>query len=254
LAQGTGVNSAKRILVFGATSAICHALLKLYATEGCSVFLAARNRDKLTTIADDLSVRGGTIAGSCSYDFNAYDKHEEVVAEAQSSLGNIDLVIVAHGSLPSQLECESSSAALKVCMDDNFTSAAVIIQCCAESLAQQGRGTLAVVSSVAGDRGRKSNYVYGAAKSGIDTLLQGLRGRFSGTGVNIVNIKPGMVISPMTADMKHGALWSTPQAIAPKIYRAIATGRAVCYVPGYWRLIMWVIRALPTRILARLPI
>jgi decaprenylphospho-beta-D-erythro-pentofuranosid-2-ulose 2-reductase len=248
------VNSTQRILVFGATSAICHALLKLYATDGCSLFLVARNGGKLTAFADDLSVRGGTIAGSSSYDFNAYDKHKEVIAEAQSCLGKIDLVIVAHGSLPSQSECESSSTALKACMDDNFTSAAVIIQSISQTLAQQGSGTLAAFSSVAGDRGRKSNYVYGAAKSGIDTLLQGLSGRFSGTGINIVNIKPGMVISPMTADMKHGALWSTPEAIAPKIYRAIDAGRAVCYVPGYWRLIMWVIRTLPTTILARLPI
>jgi decaprenylphospho-beta-D-erythro-pentofuranosid-2-ulose 2-reductase len=121
-------------------------------------------------------------------------------------------------------------------------------------LAQQGQGTLAVLSSVAGDRGRKSNYVYGAAKAGVDALLQGLRGRFSDTDVNIVNIKPGMVVSPMTADMKHGMLWATPEAIAPKIHRAIASGRAIYYVPGYWRIIMIIIRALPTRLLARLPI
>jgi decaprenylphospho-beta-D-erythro-pentofuranosid-2-ulose 2-reductase len=248
------VNNTQRILVFGATSAICHALLKLYATDDCSLFLVARNAGKLAAIGDDLSVRGGTIAGTSSYDFNSHAKHEEVMAEAKSCLGTIDLVIVAHGSLPNQSECETSSAALKACMDDNFTSAAVIIQCSAQTLAQQGRGTLAVLSSVAGDRGRKSNYVYGAAKSGIDTLLQGLRGRFSGTAVNIVNIKPGMVVSPMTADMEHGALWSTPEAIAPKIYRAIAGGKAVCYVPAYWWPIMLIIRALPTGILARLGI
>jgi short-subunit dehydrogenase len=143
---------------------------------------------------------------------------------------------------------------VKACIDDNFTSAAIIVQACAQQLSLQGRGTLAVLSSVAGDRGRKSNYVYGAAKAGIDTLLQGLQGRFSGSSVKIVNIKLGMVISPMTAEMKHGPIWATPDAIAPAIYQAIARGRRVCYVPGYWRMIMLIIRWLPTVVLAKLPI
>ena len=248
------MSNGQRIVVFGATSAICHELLKLYAVQHSSFFLVARNESKLSAVADDLEVRGGRMAGSASYDFNDWENHEAAVDKASSCLSEIDVVIVAHGSLPDQTECEGSSAAVKACMDDNFTSAALIIQCSAQLLAQQGRGTLAVLSSVAGDRGRKSNYVYGAAKAGIDALLQGLRGRFSGTDVNIVNIKPGMVVSPMTADMEHGALWATPADIAPKIYRAIDRGRAISYVPGYWRLIMLVIRMLPTGILARLPI
>lgn len=110
--------------------------------------------------------------------------------QARDSLGKFDIAIVAHGSLPDQEQCETSPAAVKPCMDDNFTSAAIIIQACAQQLALQGHGTLAVVSSVAGDRGRKSNYAYGAAKAGIDTLLQGLQGRFSGSRVKVVNVKP----------------------------------------------------------------
>lgn len=248
------MNSGQRILVFGATSAICHELLRLYARDGSHFFLVARDAAKQAAVADDLIVHGGIMSGDASYDFNVSEQHEQAVAAAVACLGKIDLVIVAHGSLPDQVDCESSSAAVKACMDDNFTSAAVIIQNAAAQLAAQKAGTLAVLSSVAGDRGRKSNYVYGAAKSGIDTLLQGLRGRFSGSEIRIVNIKPGMIKSPMTAGMKEGALWSTPEAIAPAIYRAINKGRAVSYVPGYWRLIMLIIRWLPTGILARLPI
>jgi decaprenylphospho-beta-D-erythro-pentofuranosid-2-ulose 2-reductase len=248
------MSSGRRILVFGASSAICQEVLKLYAVEGAQFFLVARNEDKLVAIADDLVVRGGTFRGTACYDFNDWQQHEGAVAEGAVCLGGIDLAIVAHGSLPDQDECEISSAAVKTCMDDNFTSAAVIIQACAAHFVQQEQGTLAVFSSVAGDRGRKSNYVYGAAKSGIDTLLQGLRGRFSGSGVNIVNIKPGMIESPMTSHMKTGLLWSTPKAVAPSIYKAISRGRAVCYVPGYWRIIMLVIRCLPAGIMARLPI
>jgi len=248
------MNKGPCILVFGATSAICHELLKLYALRDAGFYLVGRNRDKLLAISDDLVARGGIVVGTASYDFNDYQQHVACVTQGLECLGKIDIAIVAHGSLPDQAECETSSAAIKACMDDNFTSAAVIVQLCAQQLSLQGYGTLAVISSVAGDRGRKSNYAYGAAKAGIDVLLQGLQGRFSGSAVKVVNIKPGMVISPMTAGMKHGALWATPPAIAPTIYRAIEKGQRVCYVPGYWRLIMLVIRALPTAVLAKLPI
>ncbi|CAA0088144.1 Decaprenylphosphoryl-2-keto-beta-D-erythro-pentose reductase [Halioglobus japonicus] len=252
--KDSGMKSDTRILVFGATSAICHEVLKLYAAQGASFFLVARNHDKLGAVTDDLVARGARVDGSCCYDFNDWEQHEVAVRQGAQNLGAIDIAIVAHGTLPEQAQCESSSAALKACMDDNFTSAAIVAEACAQQLSRQGSGALAVVSSVAGDRGRKSNYAYGAAKAGIDTLLQGLQGRFSGSGVKIVNIKPGMIISPMTAHLKHGAIWATAADIAPDIQKAIASGRKVCYVPGYWRLIMFVIRSLPTTLLAKLPI
>lgn len=248
------MSASQRILVFGASSAICHALLKRYAAAGGHFFLVARDSQKLAAVGDDLEARGGSVDGSATYDFNDNGRHEEALGEAVAALGGIDLAIVAHGSLPDQEECETSLDAVEACMNDNFTSAAVIVQGCARVLDQQGMGTLAVLSSVAGDRGRKSNYVYGAAKSGMDTLLQGLRTRFFGTDISVVNIKPGLIASPMTAGMQQGALWSTPEAIAPSIERAIRRGRPICYVPGRWRLIMLVIRLLPTAVMARLPI
>ena len=243
-----------KVLVFGANSAICHELLKVYAKEGANYFLVGRNQTNLTAVADDLQARGGLIKGVASYDFNEWQQHQTCVLRARDALGSFDIVIVAHGSLPDQPQCETDASAVKACMDDNFTSAAIIIQACAQQLSLQGYGTLAVLSSVAGDRGRKSNYVYGAAKAGIDALLQGLQGRFSGSGVKVVNIKPGMIATPMTASMKHGPIWSTPEAIAPVLHKAIASGRPVCYAPSYWRLIMLIIRTLPTAILAKLPI
>jgi decaprenylphospho-beta-D-erythro-pentofuranosid-2-ulose 2-reductase len=248
------MNNGQRVLVFGASSAICQELLRLYAVQGGSFYLVGRSEHKLVAVGDDLVARGGQLAGHSSYDFNDWEQHQECLVRARESLGEVDLVVVAHGTLPDQEECESSSAAVKTCLDDNFTSAAIIIQVCAQQLSQQGKGTLAVLSSVAGDRGRKSNYTYGAAKAGIDAFLQGLQGRFAGTEINIVNIKPGMIESPMTSGMTKGAVWSTPEKIAPTIYKAIEQGRRVCYVPGYWRLIMLIIRGLPTSVLARLPI
>ena len=248
------MSSAQRLLVFGANSAICQEVLRLYAEDGASFFLVGRNEEKLAAIAEDLVARGAAVQGTASYDFNDWQQHENWVRQGRERLGDFDIAIVAHGTLPDQAACETSGAAVKACMDDNFASAAIIVQACAQQLSLQGRGTLAVVSSVAGDRGRKSNYAYGAAKAGIDAILQGLQGRFSGTEVKIVNIKPGMVISPMTAELKHNAIWATPAAIAPTIRKAITRGSKVCYVPGYWRLIMLIIRWLPTSILARLPI
>jgi decaprenylphospho-beta-D-erythro-pentofuranosid-2-ulose 2-reductase len=248
------MKSAQCVLVFGANSAICHEVLKLYALEGANFFLVGRNQEKLQAVSTDLVARGGAVLGVASYDFNEWQKHDAIVMQARQSMGKIDVALVAHGTLPDQSKSETSSALVKSCMDDNFVSVAIIAQAVAQQLAQQTSGTLAVVSSVAGDRGRKSNYTYGAAKAGIDTLLQGLQGRFSGSHVKIVNIKPGMVISPMTSEMRHSAIWSTPERVAPGIYQAIAKGAKVYYVPGYWRLIMLIIRLLPTAILAKLPI
>ena len=248
------MNKSMRVVAYGAGSAICHEVLKLYAQEGATFFLVARNVEKLAAVADDLVARGGSIGGTASYDFREWQQHGAVTAEAGDALGVIDIAIVAHGTLPNQADCENSGEAVKACMDDNFTSVVIIAQALAQRLSSQGRGTLAVVSSVAGDRGRKSNYTYGAAKAGIDAFMQGLQGRFSGSAVKIVNIKPGMVVSPMTAHMQHGAIWATPAGIAPAIKKAIGRGSLVCYVPGYWRLIMLVIRSLPTAVLARLPI
>ena len=248
------MSSGQRVLVFGATSAICQELLKIYAFRGASFYLLGRDEEQLEAIGRDLAVRGGGFLGSAAYNFNDWERHDQELAQAVSILGQADVAIVAHGSLPDQSQCEISNAAVKACIEDNFSSAAMIIHSVAQQLSLQGHGTLAVLSSVAGDRGRKSNYTYGAAKAGIDTLLEGMRGRFSATPVNIVNIKPGLISTPMTAGMKQGLLWSTPEKIAPMIFDAISRGKSVCYVPGYWRLVMLVIRWLPAGIMARLPI
>lgn len=243
-----------RLLVFGANSGICHEVLKLYAREGASLYLVGRIPDKLAAVSDDLAARGGDIVGTAGYDFKNWQRHADTVAAARESLGGIDVAIIAHGTFPDQEETEHSPESVKACMDDNFTSVAVLAQSIAQVLSEQGRGTLAVVSSVAGDRGRKSNYTYGSAKAGIDAFMQGLRGRFSGSDIRIVNIKPGMTVSPMTAHMEHGLFWSTAEGIAPGIHKAITRGSPVHYAPGYWRLIMLVIRLLPNGVLARLPL
>ena len=128
----------------------------------------------------------------------------------------------------------------------NFTSPAILLNELAQRFQMQGDGALAAITSVAGDRGRKSNYIYGAAKGGLQRFVEGLRHRLAGHGVAVVDIRPGFVTTKMTAHLPRGGpLWASPERVAADIIRAIGKGRAVCYTPGFWRLIMLVIRYLP---------
>lgn len=248
------MQTINNILVFGATSAICHEVLKLYATKGCKLFLTARNQQQLQAVADDLATRGATISGQDCFDYNDTSSISQTISEASESLGHIDLVLVAHGSLPDQREMELNIDYSVQSIHTNYVSSAAIALAAANYFEQQQVGTLAVISSVAGDRGRKSNYIYGASKGATNALLEGLQGRFANSNISIINIKPGMIDTPMTRSFKKGLLWSTPKAIAPSIYQAINKGTSCLYVPGYWRYIMWIIKLLPATILHRLPI
>ena len=154
--------------------------------------------------------------------------------------------------MPDQKACEASVELTLREIDTNALSVIALSTLLAQDFAAQGSGTLAVISSVAGDRGRQSNYVYGAAKCMLDLFLQGLRNRLARQGVHVLTIKPGFVATPMTAAFPKGALWAKPEVIADGIVRAIAAQRDVVYLPGFWRLIMLVIRHIPEAIFKRL--
>jgi short-subunit dehydrogenase len=248
------MQTPKNIVVFGATSAIVHAVLKLYAQQKCNFYLIARNLDKLAVVTQDLTARGGSIMANEAYDFNDYDQLNASLTNANTILTSIDMVLVGHGELPEQQQLEIDSTELVTSINTNYTSVAVIALTAARLLAQQDSGTLAIISSVAGDRGRKSNYIYGSTKSGINILIEGLQGRFSGSRVNVVNIKPGMIDTPMTSSMEKGGIWTTPEKIAGKIVTGISKEKDCIYVPGVWRLIMLIIKILPARILQKLNI
>jgi decaprenylphospho-beta-D-erythro-pentofuranosid-2-ulose 2-reductase len=248
------MTTQKRILIFGATSAICTEIAKCYAHDGANFFLVARDQQKLDSSTSSITAAGGDVLGQYCYNFNDQQQHDDVLNQAKTRLGEFDLVMIGHGSLPNQKACESIQDSLSLAIEDNLSSVLLIATAVASLLEQQGHGTLAVISSVAGDRGRKSNYHYGACKSAVNTLMEGLHGRFLGSAVTVVNIKPGMIDTPMTHDMKKGILWATPEAIAPVIVRGISRGKAVIYAPAYWRYIMWIIKAMPRGILGRLSI
>ena len=236
----------RRILIVGATSAIAEATARLFAARGDALFLAARNAAHLRVIADDLKVRGAARVSTATLDVADFSLHEPVVDQAERELGGIDLALIAHGTLSDQQQCQADVAALRHEFDVNALSVMGLLTLLANRFESRRQGTLAVISSVAGDRGRQSNYAYGSAKAAVTTFLSGLRQRLAKANVDVLTIKPGFVDTPMTAAIPDkGALWAKPDAIAAGIVRAIERRRSVVYLPWFWRWIMWVIRHIP---------
>jgi decaprenylphospho-beta-D-erythro-pentofuranosid-2-ulose 2-reductase len=242
----------RRILIIGATSAIAEATARMLAERGDALYLVARNEARLAAIAADLSVRGSPRVGSEVLDVNDFAAHESMLARAESFLAGYDTVLIAHGTLSDQKACEDSVELTLQEIKTNALSVVALLTRIANSLAQRREGTIAVISSVAGDRGRSSNYVYGSAKALVTAFASGLRQRLAKCDVNVVTIKPGFVDTPMTAAFAKGPLWARPEHIAAGIIRAIDRRRRTVYLPGFWRPIMMVIRAIPESLFLRL--
>ncbi|MBV5273459.1 MAG: SDR family oxidoreductase [Lamprocystis purpurea] len=240
-----------RVLIVGATSAIAEAVARRYAAQGAALFLAARRTDRAAVIADDLRVRGAAAVTVAAYDATVRDTADALVAAAWEALGGIDVALIAHGSLPDQPACAASAVLTRQELEVNALSVIDLLTPLANRMASARHGTLAVIGSVAGDRGRQSNYVYGAAKGCLAVFMQGLAHRLTPVGVRVLTIKPGFVDTPMTAAFPKGPLWASPQTVARDIQRAIERGAQVLYTPWFWRWIMLVIRLIPTSIFQR---
>ncbi len=238
--------------IFGATSSIAEAACRLFAVDGDTLFLIARDNAKLQIVAEDLRVRGAAKVFTSVADARDFDTHQQVFEDAFTELQSIDTVLIAHGTLPDQQSCEKSFDELRLEFETNALSVMSLLTHAANRLEQQGSGTLCVISSVAGDRGRQSNYVYGSAKGAVSIFLQGLRNRLHSRGVHVVTIKPGFVDTPMTRDFAKTMLWATPEQIALGIYNAIRKKKDVVYLPWFWVLIMWIIKAIPEPVFKRL--
>jgi len=171
--------------------------------------------------------------------------HPEMLATATERLGRIDLALIAHGVLGDQAAAEADFEAAAAILHTNFISTVSLLTWLGNYFQAQGAGTLAVISSVAGDRGRKSNYVYGASKGALNVFLEGLRNRIDRDGVQVLTIKPGFVATPMTAHVPHNALFASPDQVALGILQAIERRRDVAYVPWFWAGIMFLVRAIP---------
>ena len=241
-----------RILIVGATSAIAHEAAKCFAKDGAEFFLVARSPEKLEDTGNDLKVRGAKRIETFLLDVTDLDRHQEMIETAISTLDGLDMVLISHGTLGDQQKCQVSVSETLKEFTTNCTSVISLLTILAGYFEQQKRGCIAVVSSVAGDRGRQSNYVYGAAKGALSVFLQGLRNRLSKAGVAVVTVKPGLIDTPMTASVKKGLLTASAQGVGEGIYRAMKDRKEVVYLPWFWRPIMLIVRNIPEPVFKRL--
>jgi short-subunit dehydrogenase len=242
-----------RIAIFGATSAIATEVARLYARQAAQLVIIGRDHTRLAALAADLKVRGADEVRIIERDLAEIDGLSEVSAQAWDAFRGLDLALVAHGVLPDQAVAQNDTHALATAVQVNFVSPAALCAALAPRFETARQGTLAVITSVAGDRGRQSNYVYGAAKGGLQRYLEGLRHRLYGKAVKVLDVRPGLVSTPMTAHLgATGPLWASPKAVAADIVKAATGGKGVRYTPWYWAPIMLAVRSLPASVFHRL--
>jgi decaprenylphospho-beta-D-erythro-pentofuranosid-2-ulose 2-reductase len=237
------------VVVVGATSAIAQAAIRVWASDGNSLTLYARNASELERIAADARVRGASGVYTHTGDITSLAYIEAAVAQ----LEKIDQALIAHGSLTKSQRASNDPHYLADELNINLTSAALWSQLIANKMADAGEGAIAVISSVAGDRGRYANHAYGAAKAGLTAFCDGLRAQMLERNVHVVTVKPGPIDTPMTAHIeKKGILWGTSERVAQDIIKALVKRRDVVYSPWFWWSIMRVVRAIPERVAKRL--
>jgi decaprenylphospho-beta-D-erythro-pentofuranosid-2-ulose 2-reductase len=242
------VSAVRKVVVFGATSAMAQQTVRLLAAESAELVLVGRDPEKLAAVSADALARGARRAEQLAADLDDASRLEEITAGAFGRLGRVDLVIVAQGLLGDSRACDRDHALAARVLQTNFTAPVLLLERVAARMAEQGSGTIVAISSVAGDRGRQSNHVYGAAKGGLTVYLAGLRNRLFPSGVHVVTVKPGLVDSPMTAGIPRSRLFAPPAAVAVAILRAVRRRSDVVYVPGFWRAVMWIVRLVPERL------
>lgn len=243
-----------KIVIVGATSAIAEHCARLWVTKSpVDLVLLARNKTKVEFIARDLRIRSpqSKIQIIQPNFFNPIEIQSTVTNIVQEA--PVDLVLIAQGALPVQKDCQHD---LSLCHDMiaiNATSPVLYAEAFAAAFEKINQGTIAIIGSIAGDRGRKTNYVYGASKSLIKGYAQGLQHRFAQSHVKIILINPGPTDTPMTVRYKaQGMKMSTVETVSATIVKAIEKGKPVVYVPGIWLIIMWVVRHLPRFIFNKL--
>ena len=238
-----------RILIIGATSAIAAEVARRYAGRGDALYLIGRNPDKLRTLSTEL---GAAVTGSVSADFDETDDNADRVRCAIAALGTVDIAILAHGLLGDQRETENDYRAAEQTIRTNFLSMVSLLIPLSNALIHQGHGRIAVLSSVAGERGRPRNYTYGAAKGALTIYLQGLRSRLRGSGVTVYTLKLGPVDTPMTVEHRKNASFSTVDRVASGIVSKLDRRDGVAYLPWFWAPVMGVVRLLPEPLFQRL--
>jgi len=244
--------SAGSAVILGATSALAQAVARELVDDGVSVVLVARDASKLEKVAADLTLRAGSTASVQTHVVDLVDcnSHDALIKSTHMA----ECYWIFYGSLPDQEACASDWTLTEEAINVNFTSVASLLGRAANEFEKRKGGSLVVVSSVAGDRGRQSNYVYGTAKGALSLFCQGLRNRLHASGVHVLTVKPGFIDTPMTSDIPKtpGILWASPERVARDMVRAQRRKKDVLYTPWFWYFILLIIRSVPERIFKRL--
>lgn len=242
----------KQILIVGATSAIATACARRWSDKSTTFFLVGRTAAKLAHVADDLTARGAAVHTHL-LDLNLIDRHPAMLDDCFIRMGRVDVALIAHGTLPDQKSCEQDPRQAVQEFNNNGLSVIALLTDLANRMEAQQSGCVAVISSVSGDRGRPSNYLYGAAKAAVTTFCSGLRTRLFKSGVRVLTIKPGFVDTPMTTGLSMPRfLLATPEKVAQDIVSAVDKQRDNLYTPWFWRFIMLLIIHIPNAIFKRL--
>ena len=240
----------KNLLVLGATSDMAQAAARRYAAEGWSLTLAALEPELLEPIATDLRVRTDAPVRALPFDATDFSSHRKFYESLET---RPDMVLCAFGYMGDQLAARGDPEEIRRTIDINFTGAASILALVADEFEKRGHGTIVAISSVAGDRGRQGNYVYGSAKAGLTAYLSGLRNRLARSGVQVMTVKPGFCRTKMTEGMDlPAALTASPEQVADAIFRGVEKRRDTIYVLWMWRWIMLAIRHIPEALFKRM--
>lgn len=243
----------KKVIILGATSAVAMQVQRLLAQQGCELLLVARSPQRLAELWADLTIRGAKQVLTYSADLASVQQHAAIFDYAQRALPDFDTVLLAYGSMLDQNISQSSVDALLQELQVNYVSATAILTLFGADLERRQTGCIAAITSVAGDRGRRSNYVYGSAKGALSLFLQGMRSRLHPAGVKVITIKPGPTQTPMTDHLPSAARFANPEQVAHDIVRALGRRSPdVLYTPKVWRYIMGVVGHIPETIFKRL--
>jgi len=253
LSEATPATAMKKIVILGATSSIALEVQRLLARRGYDLLLVSRSPQRLADLQADLTVRGAQQVLTYSADLASIQQHDAIFEFARQNFPDFDTVLLAYGCMHNQKESEGSVDVLLEELRVNFVSAAAILTLFAADLERRRTGCVAAITSVAGDRGRRSNYVYGSAKGALSLFLQGLRSRLHPAGVRVITIKPGPVQTPMTDHLPNAARFADPKQVARDIVGALERRSPdVLYTPKVWRYVMSAVQQIPETFFKRL--
>jgi short-subunit dehydrogenase len=240
------------VLIIGATSGIGSAIARSFAKKGLALVIAGRRKEALERLANDMRIRYGAEVKTLTFDAVDFESHEDMFNQAVVAFHGLEGIVFAVGMLPDQQKAQTDYALAKRSIDINLSSAVSLLNVAANYFEEQQSGFICAISSVAGDRGRKSNYIYGMAKAGLSTYMEGLRHRLAKAGVTVLTVKPGFVDTKMTYGQEGLFLVASPEKVADRILMAIKKQKNTIYTPSFWRLIMAMIKRIPHFIFKRL--